>query len=75
MTPDDLLDRLKEGKVYLAPQAERRRQNFFRKENLVVLRELALRRAAERVHADVQTARTGRGAGAVWATANACWFA
>ena len=68
LTPDDLLDRLKEGKVYIAPQAERALQNFFRKENLVVLRELALRRAAERVHADVQTARTGTGAGAVWAT-------
>ena len=61
LTPDDLLERLKEGKVYIAPQAERALQNFFRKENLVVLRELALRRAAERVHADVQTARTGLG--------------
>lgn len=68
ITPEDLLERLREGKVYLAPQAERALQHFFRKENLVVLRELALRRAAERVHADVQTARQGTGTGAVWAT-------
>jgi len=68
ITPEDLLERLREGKIYIAPQAERALQNFFRKENLVVLRELALRRAAERVHADVQTARQGTGTGAVWAT-------
>ena len=68
ITPEDLLERLREGKVYIAPQAERALQNFFRRENLVVLRELALRCAAERVHADVQTARTGMGMPDVWAT-------
>lgn len=68
ITPEDLLERLRAGKVYLAPQAERALQNFFRRENLVALREMALRRAAERVHADVQSARQGLGTGAVWAT-------
>lgn len=68
LTPEDLLERLREGKVYIPPQAERALQNFFRRENLVALRELALRRAAERVHADVRTARTALGAPGVWAT-------
>jgi two-component system sensor histidine kinase KdpD len=68
ITPEDLLERLRAGKVYIAPQAERAMQNFFRKENLVALREMALRRAAERVHVDVQTARLGSGSGAIWAT-------
>lgn len=68
LPPDDLLERLQEGKVYIPAQAERALRNFFRKENLVALRELALRRTAERVHVDVQTARTGRGALAPWAT-------
>jgi two-component system sensor histidine kinase KdpD len=51
LTPDDLLQRLKEGKVYLPQQAERAVQNFFRKGNLIALRELALRRTADRVDA------------------------
>jgi two-component system sensor histidine kinase KdpD len=49
LTPDDLLQRLKEGKVYLPDQAERAIQNFFRKGNLIALRELSLRRTADRV--------------------------
>ncbi|MBI2477656.1 MAG: sensor histidine kinase KdpD, partial [Planctomycetia bacterium] len=68
LSPEDLLQRLREGKVYIPAQAQRALQNFFRKENLVALRELALRRVTERVHADVETARTGRGAGEIWAT-------
>lgn len=51
---DELLKRLKEGKVYIAPQAKNRAaQNFFRKSNLIALRELALRRTAERVDAQM----------------------
>ncbi len=46
---DELLNRLREGKVYVPDQAERALQKFFRKGNLSALRELALRRAAERV--------------------------
>lgn len=66
--PDELLDRLKEGKIYLPAQAERALQSFFRKMNLVALRELALRRTADRVSVDVQTARAGAGVRDVWAT-------
>lgn len=52
--PDELLDRLKDGKVYIAPGAnDRAIQNFFRKTNLQSLRELALRRTADYV--DVET--------------------
>ncbi len=54
LTPDELIQRLKEGKVYLPPQAEQARRNFFRRGNLMALRELALRRTAERVDDQVQ---------------------
>jgi two-component system sensor histidine kinase KdpD len=54
---DDLLLRLKAGKVYIPEQAERAAQHFFRKGNLMALRELALRRTAERVDEDVRTYR------------------
>ncbi len=49
LPPDELLVRLKEGKVYIPEQAKRAIQKFFRKGNLSALREMALRRAAERV--------------------------
>lgn len=49
VTPDDLIQRLKEGKVYVPKQAERALKNFFSPTNLTALRELALRRTAERV--------------------------
>jgi two-component system sensor histidine kinase KdpD len=49
LTPDDLIQRLKEGKVYLPNQAERALEHFFSPANLTALRELALRRTAERV--------------------------
>lgn len=49
---EELLKRLSEGKVYIAPEAKKRAaQNFFKKSNLIALRELALRRTAERVDA------------------------
>ena len=57
LPPDELLQRLKEGKVYLPEQAERAVENFFRKGNLIALRELALRRTADRVDDDVQAYR------------------
>src|SRR3989475_7197511 len=44
LPPDDLLQRFKEGKVYMPDQAQEALQNFFRKGNLIALRELALRR-------------------------------
>lgn len=53
LSPDDLLKRLKDGKVYLGEQAERAAENFFKPANLVALRELALRHVAEHVDAQV----------------------
>lgn len=49
ITPDELLQRLKEGKVYVPETAQRAVQNFFTPRNLTALRELALRRTADRV--------------------------
>ena len=53
LTPEDLLARMKEGKVYMAEAAERAAQNFFQPGNLAALRELALRRTAQRVDAQM----------------------
>src|SRR3984957_9072260 len=49
LTPDDLIQRLKEGKVYVPKQAERAVRHYFMPGNLTALRELALRRTAQRV--------------------------
>ncbi|WP_439408708.1 DUF4118 domain-containing protein [Bradyrhizobium sp. DASA03076] len=49
LTPDDLIQRLREGKVYVPKQAERALEHYFSPGNLTALRELALRRTAERV--------------------------
>jgi two-component system sensor histidine kinase KdpD len=49
LTPEDLIQRLKEGKVYLPQQAERAVRHYFMPGNLTALRELALRRTAQRV--------------------------
>src|SRR5208282_3136126 len=51
LPPDDLLARLKAGKVYMADQVGTATEGFFRKANLLALRELALRRTADRVDA------------------------
>src|ERR1700744_3953680 len=53
LTPEDLLQRLKEGKVYLADAAQRARQNYFAPGNLAARREPALRRTAQRVDAQM----------------------
>ena len=53
LPPDELLKRLAEGKVYFQDTAARAQENFFKPENLTALRELALRRAAERIDADL----------------------
>jgi two-component system sensor histidine kinase KdpD len=65
---DELLARLAAGKVYQGPQAERASRNFFRKGNLIALRELALRRTADRVEDDVQAYRVEKAIGTVWKT-------
>jgi two-component system sensor histidine kinase KdpD len=49
LTPEDLIQRLKEGKVYVPAQAERAVRHYFQPGNLTALRELALRRTAQRV--------------------------
>ncbi len=67
LPPDELLERLAEGKVYLADQAERAAEGFFRKGNLIALRELALRRTAERVDAQMRLYKTEHGIQRVWA--------
>jgi len=66
LPPDELIERLKEGKVYLPAQAERAIQNFFRKGNLIALRELALRRTAERVEEQMRDYREDAGIRDVW---------
>lgn len=61
LPPDELLARLKAGKVYVPQQAERAAANFFRKGNLIALRELALRRTADRVDTQMQHWRRASG--------------
>jgi two-component system sensor histidine kinase KdpD len=66
LTPEDLLLRLKEGKVYLPQQAEQGMRNFFRKGNLIALRELALRSTADRVDAQMQHYRRHHAIARTW---------
>ena len=68
---EELIARLKAGKVYAEGQAERAAVNFFRRGNLMALRELALRRTADRVEDDVQAYRVDRAIGRVWKTESA----
>jgi two-component system, OmpR family, sensor histidine kinase KdpD len=68
ITPEELLVRLKAGKVYLPEQAQRAIQSFFQKSNLSALRELSLRQAARRIHTDVESARREKAAAPPWAT-------
>ena len=68
VSADDLLGRLAAGKVYLPEQIERAAKNFFRKGNLMALRELALRRTADRVEEDVQAYRSDKSIERVWKT-------
>ncbi len=71
LPPDDLRQRLHEGKVYLPGQAERAIENFFRKGNLYALRELALRRTADRVDDQMRAWRENQGQEKVWHTRDA----
>lgn len=68
LPPEDLLKRLQEGKVYFPEQAELAKEGFFRKGNLIALRELALRVTAERVGAQVLLYRKGLGIKHIWST-------
>jgi two-component system, OmpR family, sensor histidine kinase KdpD len=66
LTPDDLIERLKEGKVYVPKQAERALEHFFSPANLTALRELALRRTAERVDEQLLTEMQARAIPGPW---------
>ena len=70
LTPEELLGRLRTGKVYIPSQAERAVQNFFQESNLIALRELSLRQAARRLHSEVESARRRKSAAVPWATAD-----
>ena len=75
LPPDELLARLKAGKVYLPRDgdnpAERAAANFFRKGNLLALRELTLRRTADRVDVEMRAYRRGSAEKPVWANREA----
>jgi len=66
LTPEDLIDRLNEGKVYLGDQAVRARENYFSPGNLTALRELALRRTAQRVDAQMVDYMRSHAIGGPW---------
>ncbi|WP_077863728.1 sensor histidine kinase [Clostridium saccharobutylicum] len=59
--PDELLNRFTEGKVYSKEQTRKAFSNFFTKNNLFALREIALRRTADRVNYEVESVRLSRG--------------
>ena len=64
--PDELIERLRQGKVYLPQQAKHASKNFFRKGNLLALRELALRRTADRIDGEMQAYRRRSSSAPVW---------
>ena len=68
LTPDDLLQRLREGKVYVPAEVKRAIENFFKKGNLIALREMALRRTAERVDAQMASWKQQQGVAQPWPT-------
>ncbi len=67
VSPDELLKRLREGKIYVTQQAQQAIQSFFRKGNLMALRELALRHTAERVDEQMQVYRQDKAVNQIWA--------
>ncbi|MGN8197111.1 ATP-binding protein [Salinisphaera sp. RV14] len=68
LPPDELIQRLHEGKVYVPDQAARAVEHFFSRGNLAALREIALRAAAERVDADVRNHLRARAEAGIWPT-------
>jgi len=66
LPPDDLLQRLRDGKVYVPEQIQHAIQNFFAKGNLIALRELALRRTAERVDQQMEVYRRDHAVVRTW---------
>ena len=68
LSPEDLLQRLADGKVYVPERAEAAARNFLREGNLIALREMALRLAAERVGQDVRDYMQARSISGPWKT-------
>ncbi len=66
LPPEDLLNRLKEGKVYLGEQAERAIQNFFQIGNLIALRQLALQYTSKIVDAKMRSYKQAYSISKVW---------
>lgn len=66
ITPNELLERLHAGKVYLGGMADRAAENFFKEDHLAALREIALRLTAEKVENDLQTLLALKGRVAGW---------
>lgn len=64
----ELLERLREGKVYVPQQAERAAASFFKEGNLIALRQLALRRTSERVDAKIRSYKAAHGIDETWHT-------
>jgi two-component system sensor histidine kinase KdpD len=60
LSPEELLQRFEDGKVYVPADAERAMLKFFKLPNLIALRELAMRRTADRLSTQVQTAGGAR---------------
>ncbi|RWP59954.1 sensor histidine kinase KdpD [Mesorhizobium sp.] len=67
LTPDDLIKRLEEGKVYIPSTAQRAIENYFSPGNLTALRELALRRTAQRVDEQLLTHMQAHAIAGPWA--------
>jgi two-component system sensor histidine kinase KdpD len=67
LPPDELLQRLREGKVYASEQAARATEGFFQKGNLIALRQLALLRTASRVDRQMEVYRRAHAATETWA--------
>ncbi|RTL65629.1 MAG: sensor histidine kinase KdpD [Hyphomicrobiales bacterium] len=70
LPPEDLIQRLKDGKVYLPENARRAIDQFFRPGNLIALRELALRRTADRVDDQMLAQLRQQGIEGPWPTAD-----
>ena len=68
LPPEELLQRFSEGKVYVPAQSQMAMTRFFKLPNLIALRELALRRTADRVNLQMQTARDTAAVTEPWAT-------
>jgi two-component system sensor histidine kinase KdpD len=66
LPPEDLFQRLKEGRIYPLEKVELAERNFFKQGNLTALRELALRSAADRVDRDLREFKTLHGIDAAW---------